>query len=92
MRNDASQDDSEISEISIRASRASRDELTVPEIQGEAKADASNREGRFAWYYMTTTLTSVSTSTSTSTTYASTVSVSAILCTPAGIFNMCGNK
>ena len=47
-----------------------RDELAIPEIQGEVQADASNREGRFAWYYMTTTLTSVSTSTSTSTTFA----------------------
>ena len=47
-----------------------RNAISVPDLQGEAKDDASNREGRFAWYYMTTTLTSVSTSTSTSTTYS----------------------
>merc|ERR1719468_1046254 len=48
LTNDASQGDAE---INIRASRASRDELAIPEIQGEVQAEASNREGRFAWYY-----------------------------------------
>ena len=49
-----------------------RSDNAVPEVAaGEADTAAANRKGRFAWYYMTTTVTSVSTSTATSTTYSS---------------------
>jgi hypothetical protein len=46
-----------------------RKDLSIPELTPSAE-EKSGREARFAWYYMTTTLTAVSTSTETSTTTA----------------------
>ena len=43
-----------------------------------AAAPGANREAKFAWYYMTTTVTSTSTFTSTSTTFTSKCSIYSI--------------
>jgi len=69
-------------DLDIAGSKIARDPI-VPEVEdSNNKAAQSGREARFAWYYMTTTLTAVSTSTATSTTTVSTISVSALACTP----------
>eukprot|EP00088_Acartia_fossae_P060531 TRINITY_DN724_c0_g2_i1.p1 TRINITY_DN724_c0_g2~~TRINITY_DN724_c0_g2_i1.p1 ORF type:complete len:154 (+),score=30.85 TRINITY_DN724_c0_g2_i1:31-492(+) len=75
------------SDINISKSRNSMD---IPELNpSKIESEQSNRNARFAWYYMTTTVTSVSTSTSTSTNFASSVSISALTCTPT-VFLACG--
>ena len=45
----------------------------IPELESARgrQGSAKGRQGRFAWYYMTTTLTSTSTFTSTSTSFSS---------------------
>jgi len=81
-------------DLEISAAKPSRDsrDLAIPELSpAESQDQAGVRDARFAWYYMTTTLTSVSTSTSTSTTNAVTISVSAVLCTPES-FDYCYAK
>merc|ERR1719189_1655666 len=73
------------SDLSFIGSKIARNAV-VPELEdSNNKAAQSGREARFAWYYMTTTLTSVSTSTTT----VSTLSVSVIACTPT-TFLGCG--
>jgi len=57
-----------------------------------AAAPGANREAKFAWYYMTTTVTSTSTFTSTSTTFTSTLSVLLQSCTPASFIACGGGK
>merc|ERR1711973_460430 len=62
----------------------------APEIEDSSNTVAqSERQARFAWYYMTTTLTGVSTTTATSTTTVSTISVTVLLCTPS-TYTGCG--
>jgi len=79
-------DDSlDMTAVDIKASRVER---SLPQVEDSGVAGA-NRDAKFAWYYMTTTLTSVSTSTSTSTTFSVTVSVTALNCTPSE-FIACG--
>merc|ERR1719245_2201802 len=73
------------SDLSIIGTKIARNQV-APELEDSSnKLAQSGREARFAWYYMTTTMTSVSTSTTT----VSTISVSAVLCTPT-IFQGCG--
>merc|ERR1712200_4512 len=62
----------------------------VREIEDSSNTVAqSERQARFAWYYMTTTLTGVSTTTATSTTTVSTISVTVLNCTPS-TYTGCG--
>lgn len=78
----------------IKISRVDRsvDSPMVESGVEDVKAEvAGNREAKFAWYYMTTTVTSTSTFTSTSTTFTSTVSVLLQSCTPSS-FVACGGK
>jgi hypothetical protein len=61
----------------------------TPKIEASIKQKPkSDREGRFAWYYMTTTSTSAMYITETSTTFTSTISLSAMNCTPTN-FQYC---
>merc|ERR1712200_378996 len=66
-------------DMSIIGSKSSSHAVQQIEDSIEDRSSKLDRQARFAWYYMTTTLTSVSTSTST----AVTVSVSALACTPS---------
>merc|ERR1712002_379113 len=75
-------------------------EITISKVQrslpsaeidsGNVDPIEANREAKFAWYYMTTTITSSSTSTSISTSYTTTMSISLNLCTPTS-FVGCGS-
>jgi len=91
-RKSLSLDHRDSSSFDIVATRVDRGfDEGLPQIEGSNQMveKGSNRAARFAWYYMTTTITSVSTSTSTSTTFGVTVSVSALNCTPSQ-FVACG--
>lgn len=84
--------DSEGTEISISNVQSHSADPDHDFIQNTKEEDASDsRQARFAWYYMTTTVASVTTRTETTYAYTSTVSVSAIVCTPKS-FNGCGRK
>jgi len=78
-------------DMSIIGSKSSSHAVQQIEDSIEDRSSKLDRQARFAWYYMTTTLTSISTSTSTSTSTAVTVSVSALACTPSTYIG-CGKK
>merc|ERR1712045_218733 len=81
-------DKSEVVSV-MKASRT--DDQALPTIDDTKTTDES-RQARFAWYYMTTTVTATSTYTSTTVSTASTVSVSISLgCLPS-VYVGCGKK
>merc|ERR1719447_118700 len=51
--------------------------------------EGAKREPKFAWYYMTTTVTTISTSTAVSTTYTGTLTITIDKCTPSS-YIACG--
>jgi len=75
-------------------------EITISKVQrslpsleidsGNVDTMDTNREAKFVWYYMTTTVTSSSTSTSVTTSYTTTMTISLSDCSPIS-FVGCGS-
>jgi hypothetical protein len=82
-------DGEQISVTKVKKSSAEPDSDFIQDTK--AKEQSDQRNARFAWYYMTTTVAALYTVTDTTTAYTSTISVTANACTPE-FFNGCGRS